>query len=347
MQAIANQRKASQWILTILLMFSAPYISAGDYSDRDEVRVFATDLAEAEGFKVEGLLALFRQAEYKQNIIDAISRPAEKTLSWDEYQDIFLTRRRVTAGREFMMQYQDALKQANDTYGVPPVIIASVIGVETMYGRNRGSYRVLDALTTLAFDYPPRASFFRRELHEFILLAREEDQVITELKGSYAGAMGYGQFIPSSYRRYAVDFDADGVRDIWDNPVDAIGSVANYLSEHGWGKGQSIAVKVAARGMDAVLFNVDLKPTSTLGEFQKLGISVQGRADVAVSPMRLLGKRGDEYWLGFENFYVITRYNHSKLYAMAVFQLSEALRDPETLLGAIGSSVSLGSRGTH
>ena len=206
---------------------------------------------------------------------------------------------------------------------------------------------MLDALTTLAFDYPPRASFFRRELHEFILLAREEDQVITELKGSYAGAMGYGQFIPSSYRRYAVDFDADGVRDIWDNPVDAIGSVANYLSEHGWGKGQSIAVKVAARGMDAVLFNVDLKPTSTLGEFQKLGISVQGRADVAVSPMRLLGKRGDEYWLGFENFYVITRYNHSKLYAMAVFQLSEALRDPETLLGAIGSSVSLGSRGTH
>ncbi|MDA0788313.1 MAG: lytic murein transglycosylase B [Proteobacteria bacterium] len=304
-----------------------------DYADRKEVRAFVSELALDTSFTEAGLLTVFKQAEYQQSIIDAISRPAEKTMMWDEYQDIFLTERRIGSGREFMMQYQDALVRAERAYGVPPVIVAAVIGVETMYGRYRGRYRVLDALTTLAFDYPPRASFFRRELKEFILLAREEKQLITDLKGSYAGAMGYGQFISSSYRRYAVDFDGDDVRDIWENPVDAIGSVANYLAEHGWVREDAIAVRIDPGQADMTSFNVSLKPTSTLGVFQSAGVNVSGAADREVSPMRLQGKEGDEYWLGFTNFYVITRYNHSKLYAMAVFQLSEALRHPDTLVG--------------
>jgi len=177
---------------------------------------------------------------------------------------------------------------------------------------------------TLAFDYPPRATFFRKELYEFLILVREERQDITDLRGSYAGAMGYGQFISSSYRRYAVDFDGDGIRDIWRNPVDAIGSVANYLSEHGWSSGQ-VVVRIDVEDIDESIFNVSLKPNVTVADLEKFGISVAASGKEPLSPMKFSGKQGAEYWLGFNNFYVITRYNHSKLYAMAVFQLSEKL----------------------
>ena len=302
---------------------------AESYADREDVKKFADELAELGSFTSSGVLTVFRQAEYKQKIIDAISRPAERTLDWGEYQDIFLTKSRVSNGRSFMETYKDALSRARKEFGVPPVIITAVIGVETMYGRYLGNYRVLDALTTLAFDYPKRSRFFRRELREFFILVQEDNHIIMELKGSYAGAMGYGQFIPSSYRRYAVDFDYDGVKDIWNNPVDAIGSVANYLSEHGWKKGQ-IAVQVDADDVAESVFNVSLRPSSTVVEMQRLGVKVNSEPNVSVSPMKLLGKDGAEYWLGFNNFYVITRYNHSKLYAMAVFQLSEALRKSVT-----------------
>ncbi|MDG2071564.1 MAG: lytic murein transglycosylase B [Pseudomonadales bacterium] len=318
-------------LLTILLMAHSYDVYCQDYSERSEVKEFSAELAAQGEYTSAGLLTFFKQAEYKQSIIDAISRPAEKTLEWDGYQDIFLTERRVTAGVKFMLEHHQALARANKIYGVPPVIITAVIGVETMYGRHRGNYRVLDALTTLAFDYPPRATFFRKELQEFFLLVREEKQMITELKGSYAGAMGYGQFIPSSYRHYAVDFDDDGVRDIWNNPVDAIGSVANYLAEHGWANGR-IAVKVNGAGIDAEVYNVALRPSTTIGALQSLGLDVDAASDAEVSPMKLIGKEGAEYWLGFKNFYVITRYNHSKLYAMAVFQLSEALRQSDNQL---------------
>ena len=318
-------------LLTILLMAHSYDVYCQDYSERSEVKEFSAQLAGQGEYTVAGLLNFFRQAEYKQTIIDAISRPAERTMEWDQYQDIFLTERRVMAGVKFMLEHHQALVKASKVYGVPPVIITAVIGVETMYGRHRGNYRVLDALTTLAFDYPPRATFFRKELQEFFLLVREEKQMITELKGSYAGAMGYGQFIPSSYRRYAVDFDNDGVRDIWNNPVDAIGSVANYLAEHGWANGQ-IAIKVNGAGIDGAIYNVALRPSTTIGDLQSLGLDVDAASDAEVSPMMLIGKDGAEYWLGFKNFYVITRYNHSKLYAMAVFQLSEALRQPDSQL---------------
>jgi membrane-bound lytic murein transglycosylase B len=220
---------------------------------------------------------------------------------------------------------------------VPPVIVTAIIGVETMYGRITGGYRVLDALATLSFDYPPRSKFFKRELGEFILLAREEKKMITELKGSYAGAMGMGQFIPSSYRAYAVDFDGDGFRDIWNNPADAIGSVANYLAKHGWQRDKQITFEVIAAKVPTDVFNVSLKPSKSIAELRALGMADDlGRLDPeqAVSPMLLNGKGGEEFWIGLNNFYVITRYNHSKLYAMAVFQLSEGLREGSEAVGA-------------
>ncbi|MCH7741603.1 MAG: lytic murein transglycosylase B [Proteobacteria bacterium] len=323
------------FLLTILLLSGRLLSETSDYSSREEVRSFAKELAVSDGFTTEGLLIVFRQARYKQTIIDAISRPAEKVLTWSRYQDIFLTRSRMKAGREFMMENKDALTEAYRKYGVPPVIVTAIIGVETMYGRHRGNYRVLDALMTLAFDYPPRSAFFKKELREFILLVREENQPVTELRGSYAGAMGYGQFIPSSYRRYAVDFDGDGVRDIWNNPADAIGSIANYFAEHGWRKGEVVVVEAIVKNregdssrLDAAAFNVSLKPSTTIGAMRELGVTTRVEFDdtMEVSPMKLVGKQGDEYWLGMRNFYVITRYNRSKLYAMAIFQLSEALR---------------------
>ena len=316
--------------ITLLALLLAPVVGqAMDYADREEVQAFVKEMAIQESFNERELLSVFRHAEYKQNIIDAITRPAEKTHTWAEYQDIFLTERRVVSGVEFMEQNRTALEAAHEVYGVPPVIVTAIIGVETMYGRISGSYRVLDALSTLSFDYPPRSKFFKRELKEFILLAREEKQMITELKGSYAGAMGMGQFIPSSYRAYAVDFDKDGFRDIWSSPADAIGSVANYLSKHGWKRGAKVTLEVSASTLPADTFNVSLKPTISVGELKKLGMTGDlaniGLEEV-VSPMQLNGKNGEEFWIGMENFYVITRYNHSKLYAMAVFQLSERLR---------------------
>lgn len=317
-------------IIFLMVLLSFPLIAIpGDYVDRPEVREFVQELAAEGGFEERELLSVFRHAEYKQKIIDAISRPAEKRLTWAEYQDIFLTDQRTRSGLDFMSGNHETLQRAYRVYGVPPVIVTAIIGVETMYGRISGSYRVLDALTTLSFDYPPRSRFFRRELKEFLLLAREEKQMITGLKGSYAGAMGMGQFIPSSYRHYAVDFDGDGFRDIWNNPTDAIGSVANYLSEHGWQRDADITFAVDAAGVPEDVFNVSLKPSKSIAELRELGMKAEpGDLDRGerVSPMRLSGKRGDEYWIGMKNFYVITRYNHSRLYAMAVFQLSEGLK---------------------
>jgi membrane-bound lytic murein transglycosylase B len=283
----------------------------------------------AEGFDEDVLQALFAQAKYKQSIIDAISRPAERTLTWNKYQDIFLTTSRVSKGLQFMRENSIALAAAEKKYGVPPVVITSIIGVETLYGRRKGNYRVIDSLSTLAFDYPARAKFFRSELREFLYLVREEGQDARNPLGSYAGAMGYGQFISSSYRNYAVDFDNDGVRDIWNNPVDAIGSVANYLAEHGWKAGKLVTVVVSKPTVETTdVFNVSLKPTSTVAEMSSIGVRTHVGLDdgTIVSPMLLNGKGGEEYWLGLQNFYVITRYNHSKLYAMAVFQLSERLK---------------------
>ncbi len=310
-----------------LLMLPLAACSA-DYAGRPDVQEFAREMAEESDFDESEILSILAQAEYQQSVIDSISRPAEKELTWDEYQDIFLTEERTSSGVRFMDEHQEALREAYDVYGVPPEIVTAIIGVETMYGKFSGDYRVLDALATLTFDYPPRAEFFRGQLKQFIELVGQEGFEITSLYGSYAGAMGLGQFIPGSYIHFAVDFDGDGLRDIWNNRIDAIGSVANYFKEHDWRRDAAITFPVEAAGVPGDVFNVSLEPSISIAALEELGVVAElGELDrdQQVSPMRLVGKQGDEFWLGMHNFYVITRYNHSELYAMAVYQLSEAL----------------------
>lgn len=300
-----------------------------DYSANSAAQQFIDEMVREQKFDRAQLQAVLQHAEKKQSILDAISRPAEKSKTWAEYQQIFLQPDRVQQGLEFWKAHADTLARAEKTYGVPAEMIVAIIGVETRYGRNKGSYRVVDALSTLAFDYPPRSTFFRSELKNFLLLTREQKQDPLQLQGSYAGAMGYGQFMPSSYRAYAVDFDNDGFTDIWNNPVDAIGSVANYFKRHGWKAGEPVVAKVKpAAAANKALANQSLKAEKKLGDLRKAGFSVEGGLpDATPAGLVLLldGPQGDEYWAGMTNFYVITRYNTSRMYAMAVYQLSQAI----------------------
>lgn len=300
-----------------------------DYTGREDVRAYIAEVAREHDFSTAELAGVLSRAERKQSILDAISRPAERTLEWRDYRQIFVKEPRISQGLEFWAQHADTLERARIRYGVDPEFVVAIIGVETSYGRNTGRYRVIDALTTLGFDYPPRADFFRRELTQFLLLTREEDFDPTTLTGSYAGAMGYGQFIPSSFRAYAVDFDADGRRDIWQNPSDAIGSVANYFARHGWRPGGPVAVPVdLAGGVRAEdLVNDSLELDSTVGALADRGVRVAGLAPEDPAELFVMaGAAGTEYWLGLDNFYVITRYNRSRMYALAVQQLAQEIR---------------------
>jgi len=327
-------RKA-QWVGLAGLLGLVPVASAADYQESAQVGEFVAEMTRDYGFASEQLLALFAQAERKQSILDAISRPAEKVKLWKEYRPIFITDSRIARGVDFWRQHAATLARAEQEYGVPPQVIVSIIGVETFYGGNTGSYRVIDALSTLAFDYPPRAPFFRQQLKEFLQLSREEQVDPLSLKGSYAGAMGLPQFMPGSFRAYAVDFDNDGHIDIWNNPVDAIGSVASYFKEHGWKAGQPVVSQAKVKGelVDQGL-TVGIEPVKTLGELRALGWSSADpllAAEQPVTAFRLDADSGPEYWLGLPNFYAITRYNHSVMYAMAVHQLAEALVDARGL----------------
>ena len=321
-----------RWVQLFILAILQGSFWAGaattSYENHPEVLAFIDELVIEEGFDRQQLIEVFAQAEYKQRIIDAISRPAERVLHWDKYQDIFLTQKRLSQGLEFIRTHRDILERAEQKFGVPAEIIAAILGVETSYGRNTGSYRVLDSLSTLAFNYPPRAQFFKGELKHMLLLAREQGKEPESLMGSYAGAMGLGQFIPSSYREYAIDFDNDAQINIWSDPVDAIGSIANYLNRHGWAAGQAVVMRLQGPGpLSSDEFNVSLKPSMTKTEARRAGLlnDLDMEETGKVSPMKLIGKSGPEYFLGLKNFYVITRYNHSRLYAMAVFQLSQQL----------------------
>lgn len=301
---------------------------AGDYQQSPLVAEFVAEMTRDYGFAGEQLIDWFAEVERKQAILDAISRPAEKVKPWKDYRPIFITDARISRGVEFWKQHAATLARAEAEYGVPAQVIVAIIGVETFYGGNTGNYRVMDALSTLAFDYPPRAPFFRKELREFLLLAREEQVDPLTLTGSYAGAMGLPQFMPSSFRAYAVDFDGDGHINIWNNPVDAIGSVASYFKRHGWQPGQPVASAASVRGEQAEQgLTVGLDPVKNVGELRALGWSSAAAlsADVPVTAFRLEGADGDEYWMGLPNFFVITRYNRSVMYAMAVNQLAELL----------------------
>jgi membrane-bound lytic murein transglycosylase B len=304
---------------------------AGDFQDNPDVQAFIEEMEERHQFDRKELEALFEQAKKRDDILEAISRPAEKTKPWYEYRNIFLTPKRIDGGVSFWKENEDILKRAEQAYGVDPAIVVAIIGVETRYGANTGSYRVVDALSTLAFEYPPRSKFFRSELEQLLILAREEDIDLGKVKGSYAGAMGYGQFIPSSYRAYAVDFSEDGKRDLWENLDDIIGSIANYFNRHGWKAGEPVASRVVSNA-PAAGFQVseNIKPgKKKAGDFAKAGVTTDPSlpADQAVALLEFAQRNGPEYWLTTKNFYVITRYNRSPLYAMAVYQLSKAIQD--------------------
>ena len=289
-------------------------------------RQFVGQLARRHGIDPQVLTAALRDAEIKTTILRAMRRPAEGK-PWPEYRKIFLTRKRIDQGVAFWKRHRALLERVQRTYGVPAQILVAILGVETFYGTRTGSFRVLDALATLAFAYPRRADFFRRELEQFFLLTREEGMDPRRPLGSYAGAMGWPQFMPSSYRRYATDFDGDGKRDIWNNPADVIASIANYFVEHGWQKDEPVAAPLPKVAI--ALADTDLQPRRTLAELKAQGLSgldlpyPDSRKAVV---MVFDGDGEPEAWLGFPNFYVITRYNHSRLYAMAVYQLSEAIR---------------------
>lgn len=274
--------------------------------------------------EVETVLA---QAQRQQSILDAISRPAEAK-PWRDYRPIFITRARIDGGVEFWNRNADILADAQRHFGVDARVIVAIVGVETRYGANTGKYRVLDALSTLGFDYPKRAEFFRKELAQFLLLTREEHVNVLDARGSYAGAMGQGQFIPSSYRRFAVDFDGDGKRDLWHSERDVLGSVANYFKQHGWQAGAPVVARARVSGTAyKALLEKGLKPHMPAGDLARYGVRSDTpiAADTPVALVELEGTDGPEQWVLFNNFYVITRYNRSPLYAMAVHQLSEEI----------------------
>jgi len=298
---------------------------------RPEVRAFIDEMVDRHGFDRTQLLRVFSQVQFRDDIIARMTRPAERVLVWHEYRDIFLDRQRIEGGVAFWQEHADTLARAEQVYGVPPEIIVAIIGVETRYGRITGRDVVMDALTTLAFDFPRRADFFRSELEHYLLLTREEQINPLTLKGSYAGAMGIAQFMPSSYRAYAIDFSGDGRRDLWNNPVDAIGSVASYLAEHGWQRNGRVTV-------DATLDNAQVadltsnglnRPQRSLRDWQTQGVRPQITGPdeaLAANLLAFEAQWGTWYQLTFNNFYVITRYNRSRLYAMAVYELAQAIR---------------------
>lgn len=298
------------------------------YSERSDVKEFIAEMRQKHEFLEAWLIRQFDEAEFKPSVIKFILPPASpQQRSWKTYRSRFVEPRRIAAGTAFWNQHAATVKQASEQYGVPEEIIVAIIGVETIYGKQLGDFETLSALTTLAFDYPPRAALFRAQLEELLLLAREEGRNPRSYTGSFAGALGLPQFLPGSIRRYAVNFDGNDSIDLT-TPADAIGSVANFLAAHGWVKGGPIVAPAqiddaAAAPLTAQGIKPQLLPTEMVG--------LVTRPDAPQQPAALIDlvtpERATEYWLGYQNFYVITRYNRSSFYAMAVHDLAQALRD--------------------
>ena len=298
-----------------------------DYSSRDDVKEYVEEISNKHGFESNKLLKLLGSAVYQEKVVRIMNRQPEGTMTWSRYKEMMVSDSRISAGEEFIKLYKEDLKKAEDLYGVPAEIIASIIGIETRYGRITGNIRVLDSLMTLSFNYPRRSKFFKVQLEEFLLLSREEGFNPESLEGSIAGAMGYGQFMPDSYRKYAVDFDSDGVRDILSNPVDAIGSVANFLNKKGkWKPNTPIVIQANVYNQSEPLKS-SFKPYMTINELDKLGLVASQNipGNLKFVPFSLELENGHEYWLGFDNYQALSRYNRSKLYVMAVFEFSQLL----------------------
>jgi len=320
----------NKWLCGVLF-FLGTYAQAQDYSQRADVQAFVQQFADKHEKNAADILAIIAPAKRQQSILDAIAKPAERVLTWGDYQRIFIEPKRLEQGVQFWRENRELVERLAEQYQVAPEIILAIIGVETRYGRVMGNYKVLDALLTLGFDYPPRATFFRSQLEQFLLLVEEQGFDAQSVKGSYAGAMGYGQFIAGSYRAYAVDGDDDKRIDILHNTADAIASVANYFVRHGWQAGGLVAIALPEQKVDKLLLSAmpkPEKPSKTVAHYRQAGVVIPEQiSDTAKATlMALETKRGTQYWLGFNNFYVISRYNHSHLYSMAVHQFSQLLR---------------------
>lgn len=294
---------------------------------------FINEMVTKHQFKREELVQVFDEAQYRQDIIDAMNNPAT-VKPWLDYRANFVNQKRIDGGMKFWLKYADTLARAEKQYGVPQEIIIAIIGVETLYGRNAGKYRTLDALTTLTFDYPRRVDFFRSELEQYLLLAREQNFNILDIRASYAGALGIPQFMPSSYRKVAVDFNDDGRIDLLNEPEDAIGSVANYMRQYGWKPGEPIAIKASANNQQRPN---DVGAARSLAAWGDLGVTPSSEIGNGMYAYLLdfTVPGGKEYWFGFNNFAVITTYNNSIYYAMSVFQLAAELRKNARYYGFI------------
>ena len=307
------------------------------FSTSSEVQEFIRGMHEQHGFDSTHLTRQFAEIRSNQAVLRAI-RPAavpEQQRSWQRYRERFLNERRLGNGLRFWQENGAELVRAESIYGVPQEIIVAIIGVETEYGQNMGKFSVLEALATLAFDYPPRAPFFRNELEQFLLMARENGVSPLEYKGSYAGAIGIPQFMPSSQRNFAVDFDGDNRIDLRGSATDATGSVARFLRMHGWQPGAPIAAAARVNDDPLTLIAAGIKPSMPLQELRNQGVVAEGDAERPAALIDLVSPdRLTEYWVGFDNFYAITRYNRSSFYAMSVFQLAEALREAKSVISA-------------
>lgn len=295
---------------------------------RPEIVAFVNDVVARDSLNRRKVLKLLAQGEPQPKILEIMQRPAEKVTPWWEYHEHFLTEERISAGVEFYTEHRETLERVAAQRGIPPEYLVAIIGVETKYGRMTGHYRVLDALMTLAFDYPPRSAYFRDELEQFLLLTAEEHLDPLKINGSYAGAMGAPQFMPSSYRKYAVDGDTDKKRDLWNNWDDVLASVANYFAEHGWEPGGPVLSEVHLDPEPNFQFDPrNLELNETVGSLSAQGVQISA-IEPGTTPAVLISAEqqdGPAYRVGFRNFYVITRYNRSARYAMAVHDLAEAI----------------------
>jgi peptidoglycan lytic transglycosylase B len=326
---------ARRLLVLLLVLLSAAARAedddSGSYAQRDDVAGFIRELVERHAFDADELRFVFSRARREEAVLAAMRAQPQQADSWEAYRALFVNERHIRAGLEFWQEHRTFLRRARVTYGVPEEIIVAIIGIETFYGRNTGRWRVIDALATLAFDYPPRAPFFRGELENYLLFARELGLDVFAIKGSYAGAIGIPQFMPGSYLRYAVDFDGDGATDLRGNAADAIGSVANFLKQHGWQRGAPVlrSARVTGDGHEAFVTGNPL-PQYTLAELGRTGVKVRGAplpGDTRAVLLRLeTPARPAEFRVGLQNFYVLTRYNRSLFYAASVADLGEKLR---------------------
>jgi len=310
--------------IPFFLLFTTLSVQAAELPG---IPAFIDEMVARHQFKRAELERVFRRAEQRPDVIEAINKPA--TLKpWPEYRANFVNRERIEGGLKFWQKNGAALTRAQREFGVPAEYIVAIIGVETLYGRNTGGYRALDALTTLAFSYPRRADFFRVELEQFLLLAREQDFNLLEINSSYAGALGIPQFMPGNFRKYALDYNGNGKVDILHEAADAIGSVANYFKHYGWRGGEPVALLASVANAQRLGVMTEVSPLR--GWRTDAGVTPALKTDGVLPPAWLLDltlENGKEYWLAFENFDVIMRYNISSFYALSVHQLAQALRD--------------------